>query len=177
MYQKSANTFIAVVHLTIIFFSNYQHLVVVFTAALSPSIAIHSLQLTHFRNNCITLKFELLLSKCNCILACSYPLSPPFAFDHNYRCMSIKWGEHGMGPMQHLLTTATPFKSQKILFKARALGSNLIHRRLSTSQLPILDPPSPVTWFTSFLSCPPTPYRLPPAKLREVLRYTYFKLH
>ena len=38
--------------------------------------------------------------------------------------------------MQHSLTTATPFKSQKILFKARALGSNLIHRRLSTSQLP-----------------------------------------
>ena len=66
-----------------------------------------------------------------------------------------------MGPMQHWLTTATPFKSQKILFKARALGSNLIHRRLSTSQLPILDPPSPVTWFTSFLSCPPTPYGLP----------------
>ena len=73
----------------------------------------------------------------------------------------VKWGEHGMGPMQHWLTTATPFKSQKILFKARALGSNLIHRRLSTSQLPILDPPSPVTWFTSFLSCPPTPYGLP----------------
>ena len=33
-----------------------------------------------------------------------------------------------MGPMQQSLTTATPFKSQKILFKARALGSNLIHR-------------------------------------------------
>ena len=64
--------------------------------------------------------------------------------------------------MQHSLTTATPFKSQKILFKARALGSNLIHRRLSTSQLPILDPPSPVTWFTSFFSCPTTPYGLPP---------------
>ena len=45
--------------------------------------------------------------------------------------------------MQHSLTTATPFKSQKILFKPRALGSNLIHRRLSTSQLPILDPPPP----------------------------------
>ena len=71
-------------------------------------------------------------------------------------------GTCGMGPMQHSLTTATPFKSQKILFKARALGSNLIHRRLSTSQLPILDPPSPVTLFTSFLSCPPTPCGLPP---------------
>ena len=45
--KKSANTFIAVVHLTIIFFSNYQRLVVVFTAALSPTIAIHSLLLTH----------------------------------------------------------------------------------------------------------------------------------
>ena len=88
--KTSANTFTAVFHLTINFFSNYQHLVVVFTAALSPSIAIHSLLLTHFTNNCITLKFELLLSKCNCILAGSYPLSPPFAFDHNYTCMSIK---------------------------------------------------------------------------------------
>ena len=33
------------------FFSNYQHLVVVFTAALSPSTAIHTLLLTHFTNN------------------------------------------------------------------------------------------------------------------------------
>ena len=49
-FIKSANTFIAVIHLTINFFSNYQHLVVVFTAALSPSIAIHSLLLTHFTN-------------------------------------------------------------------------------------------------------------------------------
>ena len=32
----------------------------------------------------------------------------------------------GMGPMQHSLTTATPFISQRIIFKARALGSNLI---------------------------------------------------
>ena len=35
-----------------------------------------------------------------------------------------------MGPMQHWLphslTTATPFKSKKILFKTRALGSNLL---------------------------------------------------
>ena len=68
--------------------------------------------------------------------------------------------------MQHSLTTATPFKSQKILFKARALGSNLIHRRLSTSQLPILDPPSPVTWFTSFLLPPPTPSGIPPSFAR-----------
>ena len=52
--KKNANTFIAVVHLTINFFSNYQHLVVVFTAALSPSIAIHSLLLTHFTNNYYT---------------------------------------------------------------------------------------------------------------------------
>ena len=70
----------------------------------------------------------------------------PFPFDHNYTCRRVKWGEHGgVGHMQHSLTTATPFKSQKILLKARALGSNLIHRRLSTAQLPILDSPSPVT--------------------------------
>ena len=67
-----------------------------------------------------------------------------FPFDHNYTCRRVKWGENGMGPVQHSLTTATPFKSQKMVFKAKALGSNLIHRRLSTSQLPILDPPSPV---------------------------------
>ena len=95
-------------------------------------------------------------------LAGSYPLSPPFPFDHNYTCRRVKWGEHGgMRPLQHSLTTAPPFKSQKILFKARAPGSNLIHRRLSTSQLPILDLHSPVTWFTSLLSRPPTPYALP----------------
>ena len=107
-------------------------------------------------------KGELLLSKCNWILAGSYPLSPPVPFDHNYTCRRVKWGEHGgMGTMQHSLTTATPFKSKRILFKARALGSNLIHRRLSTSQLPILILTSPITWSTSFLSCPPTPYGLP----------------
>ena len=164
--KKSANTFIAVVHLTINFFSNYQHLVVVFTAALSPSIAIHSHFYWYISQIIITLKGELLLSKCNCILTGSYPPLPPFPFDHNYTCRRVKWGAHGIGPMQHLLTRATPFKSQKILFIARALGSNSIHRGLSTSQLPILDPPSPVTWFLLFLSCPPTPYGLPPRALR-----------
>ena len=59
------------------------------------------------------------------------------------------------------------------------LRSNLIHRRLSTSQLPILDPPSPVTWFTSFLSCLPTPYGLPPrasrgSAIHVFLVITYF---
>ena len=34
--------------------ANYQHLVVVFTAALSPTTAIHSLLLTHFTNNYYT---------------------------------------------------------------------------------------------------------------------------
>ena len=67
-----------------------------------------------------------------------------FPFDHNYTCRRVKWGENGIGPVQHSLTTETPFKSPKMVFKAKALGSNLIHRRLSTSQLPILDPPSPV---------------------------------
>ena len=132
----------------------------------------------HISQIIIALKGEFLLSKCNCILVGSYPLSPLFPFDHNYTCRRVKWGEHGgMWPMQHLLTTATPFKSQKILFKARALaralGSNLIDRTLSTSQLPILHPPSTVTWFTSFLSCPTTSYGLPP-EFREVLQYTYF---
>ena len=125
----------------------------------------------HISQIIITFKGELLLSKCNCILVSSYPLSPPFPFDHNYTCRRVKWGEHGMGPMQHSLTTATPFKSQKILFKARALGSNLIHGRLSTSQLPILDPPSPVIWFTSFLSCPPTPYGLTPSPPPSFARF------
>ena len=122
MYQKSANTFIAVVHLTIIFFSNYQHFVFVFTATLSPTIAIHSL--LHISHIIITFKGEFLVRKCNCILVISYPLSLPFPFDRNYTCRRVKWGEHGMGPMQHWLTTATPLKSQNILFKARALGSN-----------------------------------------------------
>ena len=143
--------------------NKFFHLVVVFTAAFSPGIAISTHYYWHISHIIITLKGELLLSKCNYILPGSHPLSPPFPFDHNNTCRRVRWDEHGMGPMQHSLTTATPLKSQKILFRARALGSNLIHRRLSTSQLPILDPPSPVTWFTSFLSCPnPTLTLIPP---------------
>ena len=80
--KKSANTFIAVVHLTIMFFSNYLHLVVVFTAAyLLALLSTHCYW--HISQIIITLKGELLLSKCNCILAGSYPLSLPFPFDHN----------------------------------------------------------------------------------------------
>ena len=102
----------------------------------------------------ITFNGELLLSKCNCILVISYPLSPPFPFDHNYTCRRVKWGEHRMGPMQHSLTTATPFKSQKILFKARALGSNLIHRRLKYISASNIRPalPSYMIYFISLLS-------------------------
>ena len=36
------------------------------------------------KRSIIALRGELLLSKCNCILAGSYPLSPLFPFDHNY---------------------------------------------------------------------------------------------
>ena len=38
-----------------------------------------------------------------------------------------------MGPVQHWLpfvTTETPFKSKKVLFKARALGSNLLQPKV-----------------------------------------------
>ena len=97
----------------------------------------------------ITFKGELLLSKCNCILVSSYPLSPPFPFDHNYTRRRVKWGEHGMGTIQHWLTTGTPFKSQKILFKTRALGSNL--KYISASNIrPAL--PSYMNYFISLLS-------------------------
>ena len=164
MYQKKVKHFYSCRSPNNNFFSNYQHLVVVFTVALSPSMALPSTHYYwHISQIIITLKDELLLSKCKCVLTGSYPLSPPFPFDHNYTCRRVKWGEHGgMGPMQHSLTTAIPFQSQKTLFKARALGSNLIHRRLRTYQLPILDPPSPVTWFALFVSCPSTSYGLPP---------------
>ena len=103
------------------------------------------------------------------MLAGSYPLSPPFPFDHNYTCRRVKWGEHGgMGTMQHSLTTATPFKSQRILFKARALGSNLIHRRLSTSQLDINpDLPNYMIYFISLLSSHPL-WTPPGPELREI---------
>ena len=126
--KKSANTFIAVLHLTIISFSNYQRLVVVFTAALSPTTAIPHYY-WHISQIIITLNGELLLRKCNWILAGSYPLLSSFPFDHNYSIggsngVNTGWDLHSM---QHSLTTATPCKSQKILFKARALGSNLIH--------------------------------------------------
>ena len=127
--KKSANTFIAVVYLTI----NFSPITSIWLLFL-PQHYLLALPSTHYCWHIsqiiitCTLKGELLLSKCNCILAGSYPVSPPFPFNHNYTCRRVKWGEHGMGPMQQSLTTATPFKTQKILFKARALGSNLIHR-------------------------------------------------
>ena len=58
--------------------------------------------------------------------------------------------------MQHSLTTATPFKSQKILFKARALGSNVhppqLHDLLHFSPVlpPVMGyPPPPDTRISS----------------------------
>ena len=153
MYQKRTNTFIAVVHLTINFFSNYQHLVVVFTAALSRTIAIHSLLLTHFTNNYY-------------IHGWAFIKKMQVHISHPYFLLTrrVKWGEHGMGPVQHRLKTATPFKSQKILFKARALGSNI---------RPAL--PSYMIYFISLLSSHPSwAPPPPPSTLREVLRYTYF---
>ena len=163
--QKSANTFIAVVHLTINFFSNYQHLVVFFfTAAL---LSTH--YYWHISQWIIAFKGELLLSKCNYILVSSYPLSPPFPFDHNCTCRRDKWGGHRMGLMQHWLTTATPFKSQKILFKARALGSIL--KYISASNIwPALPSYMILLHFSPVL---PPLMGFPP-ELREVLRYTYF---
>ena len=59
------------------------------------------------------------------------------------------------------LITAAQFKSQKILSKARTVGSNLLQGRLSTSHLPILEPvlkPTlPFTQFTPFLCHLPIP--------------------
>ena len=52
-------------------------------------------------------------------------------------------GEHGVNNGYPSLTTATPFKSLKILLKARALGSNLPQTKgdfKSTSHLSILEP-------------------------------------
>ena len=100
-----------------------------------------------------------------------FPVDP----NHNYTCRRVKWGDHGMGPMQHWLTTATPFKSQKILFKARALGSNLIHRRLKYISASNIRPalPSYMIYFISLPSSHPLWASTTP-ELREVLRYTYF---
>ena len=51
-------------------------------------------------------------------------ISHPFPFDYNYICWRVTWDEKGPGYPP--LTTATPYKSKKILFKARALGPNLL---------------------------------------------------
>ena len=78
-----------------------------------------------------------------------------------------------MGPMQHSLTTATPFKSQKILFKARALGSNLIHRRLKYISASNIRPalPSYMIYFVSLLF--PHPIRDPPRASRGSAIYVF----
>ena len=102
----------------------------------------------------ITFKGELLLSKCNCILVISYPLSPPFPFDHNYTCRRVKWGEHGMGPMQLWLTTVTPFKSQKILLKPEH-WVQIFKKHISASNIrPAL--PSYMIYFISLPSSHPS---------------------
>ena len=59
------------------------------------------------------------------LLLSSYPLSRPLPFDYVEGSNGVN-----MGPVQlwlpHSLATATPFKSQKILFKDSALSSNLL---------------------------------------------------
>ena len=128
----------------------------------------------------------LLLSKCNCILACSYSLSHLFSFYNNYTSRRVKWGKHGTYAAFSYpsLTTETPFKSHNILFNARALVLNNtpIKRRLTTSHLPILEPvlkPALPSYTIYSSSLPPsTPDILwassSPPELFEVLRYTYF---
>ena len=77
-------------------------------------------------------------------------------------------GGHEMGPMQYFLITTTLFKSQKILFNARAPSSNLIHRILSTSQLPILDPPSQLHYLLHFPPVLPPLMGFPPPRASRV---------
>ena len=74
--------------------------------------------------------------------------------------------------MQHWLTTATPFKSQKILFKARALGSNLKYISASNSR-PALASYMILLHFSPVL--PPLMGSPPPPELHKVLRYTFFQ--
>ena len=172
MYQKSANTFIVVVHLTINFFSNN---LPAFSCCFHCSIHLLPLSSTHYywhiSQIIIIFKGELLLSKCNCILVISYPLSPPFPFDHHYTCRRVKWGEHGMAPMQHWLTTSTPFKSQKILLKPEH-WVQIFKKYISASNIrPAL--PSYMIYFIFLPSSHPLWASHTP-EFREVLRYTYF---
>ena len=95
--KKSENTLIAVVHLTInIISSNYQHLLVVFTAAISPIIPSthycwHTSQIIIYNYTFVVLEMAWV----SWILACSCSLSHLFSFYNNYTCRRVKWGEHG----------------------------------------------------------------------------------
>ena len=54
---------------------------------------------------------------------CSYSLSHPFSFDHNYTCTRVRWGKHGT---YETLTTPAPLTVPESPFNDRALGSDLL---------------------------------------------------
>ena len=92
-------------------------------------------------------------------------------FGNNYTCRRVKWGKDVT-----YATLATPFRSQ-ILFKARALGSNLLQLKGDSSNIKV----GVQTWLPQlhillyFFSRPSVPdiLRLSP-EFREVLRYHLF---
>ena len=97
-------------------------------------------------------------------LSSSYSLSHPFSFDyllHTYEGQ-MGWTRDLWSICYPSLTTTTPFKSQKILFHDRAMGSNNQKEILSTSHIPILEPvwkpalPS-YTIYSDSLPPPPPP--------------------
>ena len=80
------------------------------------------------------------------------------------------------------LTAANTFISQKILFKARALGSKLlqpkgyyVHPTFQCYNATIETRPTQLHNLLCFSAVlPPLTFYGPPPELREVLRYTYF---
>ena len=164
--ETSANNFIAVVHLTIYFFLQLQAFNC-FHCSIFSYYFIHSLLLRHFENNYYTYYYRLhglaFIKQTQLHITLQLSTTTHFLLTIITH-VGIPNGVN-TGPMQHwlpFLTTATPFKSQKILFKARAPGSNLpapTKRRLSTSHLPIKGQcwnlSFPLTQFSPFLSRPP----------------------
>ena len=97
VYYNKCKHSLAVVHLTIIFFFNYQPLLVIFTAAFFP-IIIHSLLITHFTS---IYYYTLKIAWLSCIFACIYSLPHP----NSLTIITHVGGPNGVNtePMKHWL--------------------------------------------------------------------------
>ena len=114
------------------FFAHYQHLLIVFTAGHYP-LPFHPLTTTDTLHNDYTIYTLLDMAWVSFYKANATAYLPAVIHYHTHFLLTIithVGGSNGVktGPMKHWppFLNNTPFKSRKILFNARGLGSNLL---------------------------------------------------